>query len=308
MPHAWLVVAPWKKQFGGTGAVGMNKSESIVKIQGRDTNETDDVVRMAGRLSNKRCLIVGGTGGIGLWSARRFLQEGAGVFITGLTVEEGQRAVRDLGDVGTLGFQVCDTTDTESVFSLFQHAVAHLGGLDVLFHVAGISGRRLGDGPLHTCTEEGWAGTLDVNLTGVFRTNQAALRQFLTQGQGGVILNMASVLAFDPAPRFFDTAAYAASKAGIIGLTRLAAASYASHGIRVNALAPGVVDTPMAARAMQNEEIHAFLVAKQPLAKGPGDPLDCAEAAVFLCSDESRRITGSILAVDAGWHLSDGPI
>jgi NAD(P)-dependent dehydrogenase (short-subunit alcohol dehydrogenase family) len=118
---------------------------------------------------------------------------------------------------------------------------------------------------------------------------------------------MSSVLAYAPVPRHFDTGAYAAAKAGIIGLSRQAASRYAADGIRVNVLAPGLIDTPMARRAVEDESIAAYLRAKQPLAGGPGRAADVADAAVFLCSDESRLITGAVLPVDGGWSVSDGP-
>lgn len=258
------------------------------------------------RLQGKRCLIVGGAGGIGLAAARRFLEEGAHLFIGDLNPESGAAALQTLQPPGSVHFFACDATDPIQVEHLFQQVQSTLGGLDVLFHVAGISGRRFGDGPLHQCTDEGWDRTLRTNLTGVFHTNRAALRRFLEQGQGGVILNMTSVLAEHPSPHFFDTCAYSASKGGIVSLTRLAAASYGPHGIRVNALAPGLIDTPMASRAVTDPAIQAFLETKQPLRKGPGGAEDCAEAAVFLCSDAARFITGVILPVDGGWGVSDG--
>jgi len=175
----------------------------------------------------------------------------------------------------------------------------------VLFHVAGGSGRRHGDGPLHECSDAGWRATLDLNLTSTFLTNRAAVQVFLGHRRPGAILNTASVLALDPAPRFFDTAAYAAAKGGVIALSRLAAARYAADGIRVNVLAPGLIDTPMSARAVGDPAIAAFLAAKQPLAAGPGRPEDVADAAVFLCSDAARLVTGAVLPVDGGWCISD---
>jgi NAD(P)-dependent dehydrogenase (short-subunit alcohol dehydrogenase family) len=181
-----------------------------------------------------------------------------------------------------------------------------LGGLDVLYHVAGISGRKYGDGPLHECSDDGWQTTVDVNLRGLFLTNRAAVRHFLNSRQPGIILNMASVLAFSPSPRFFDTAAYAATKVGIIALSRQAAARYAPDGIRVNVIAPALIDTPMAARAVNDPAIRAFLQTKQPLAGGAGTPEDCAAAAVFLCSDAARLITGTVLTIDGGWCISEG--
>ncbi|MBI3410029.1 MAG: SDR family oxidoreductase [Planctomycetes bacterium] len=259
-----------------------------------------------GRLANKRCLIAGGSTGLGLAAARRFLQEGARVVIVGRSVEKGAAAFESLHTVGPVQFFPCDVSDPKLVELLFQDSIAHLGGLDVLYHVAGISGRRQGDGPLHECTEDGWQATIDANLKSVFLTNRAALRHFLEQRQGGVILNVASVLGLAPSPYYFDTAAYTASKGGILSLSRLAAARYAPDGIRVNVIAPGLIDTPMAQRAVHEPAIAAFLKSKQPLKPGPGQPEDCADAAVFLCSDEARFITGAVLPVDGGWCVSEG--
>src|SRR5262249_31858883 len=144
------------------------------------------------------------------------------------------------------------------------------------------------------------------NLKTTFFTNRAAIRHFLKERQPGVILNMASVLAFSPSPHYFDTCAYTAAKAGIIGMSRLAAARYAPDGIRVNVLAPGLIDTPMAQRAVGDGAIRAYLRTKQPLAGGPGRADDCAGAAVYLCSDAARLVTGVVLPVDGGWGVSEG--
>jgi NAD(P)-dependent dehydrogenase (short-subunit alcohol dehydrogenase family) len=176
----------------------------------------------------------------------------------------------------------------------------------VLYHVAGISGRRFGDGPLHECSDDGWNATLQANLTSTFLTNRAAVRCFLRQGGPGAILNMASVLGFAPAPRYFDTCAYAATKGGIISMSRLAAARYAVNGIRVNVLAPALIETPMSERAVNDPAILHYLRSKQPLSAGPGKPEDCCDAAVFLCGDAARFITGVVLPVDGGWCVSEG--
>jgi NAD(P)-dependent dehydrogenase (short-subunit alcohol dehydrogenase family) len=122
-------------------------------------------------------------------------------------------------------------------------------------------------------------------------------------GARGTILNMASVLAFSPEPKFFATHAYAASKSAIIGLTRAMAAYYGPHKVRVNAIAPALTRTPMSARAQQNTEILEFIRAKQPLSEDLIEAEDVARAAVFLLSDESRYITGEVMTVDAGWRL-----
>jgi NAD(P)-dependent dehydrogenase (short-subunit alcohol dehydrogenase family) len=257
---------------------------------------------MAGCLAGKRCLIVGGTSGIGLASAKRFTAEGARIVVVGRDQSEAESAGPGLEAV-----LVADAADSAAVERSFAEAAAHLGGLDVLFHVAGASGRRQGDGPLHDCSDDGWDWTLATNLRSTFLTNRAAVRHFLAQRQPGVILNTASVLAFVPSPRHFDTCAYTAAKGGVIAMSRQAAARYAADGIRVNVLAPGLIDTPMAARAVADPAIHAYLEAKQPLAGGPGAPADCAEAAVFLCSDAARLVTGVVLPVDGGWCVSEGP-
>jgi NAD(P)-dependent dehydrogenase (short-subunit alcohol dehydrogenase family) len=261
---------------------------------------------MTPRLKDKRCVIVGGTTGLGLAAAQRFLAEGANLIVAGRSVDKGAAAVAELGGASRVQFFACDAADAMQVQLLFEHVIDWLGGLDVLYHVAGISGRRHGDGPLHECTDEGWQTTLDVNLRSVFLSNRAAVRHWLERKQPGVILNMASVLAFAPSPRYFDTYAYAATKGGIIAMSTESAARYAADKIRINVIAPGLIDTPMAARACHDEAIRHFLRTKQPLREGPGRPEDCADAAVFLCSDEARFITGIVLPVDGGWRLSDG--
>jgi NAD(P)-dependent dehydrogenase (short-subunit alcohol dehydrogenase family) len=257
------------------------------------------------RLDTKRCLIVGGTTGLGLAAARRFLEEGAALVIAGRSAENGAAAVTELQALGAVHFIPCDASDAGQVESLFLQTTKQFGGLEVLYHVAGISGRKHGDGPLHECTDAGWQTTIDANLRSVFLTNRAAVRHFLKHG-GGVMLNMASVLAFAPSPRYFDTYTYAATKGGIIAMSREAAARYAPENIRINVIAPSLIETPMSARAMEDDAIRTFLRTKQPLSQGPGRPEDCADAAVFLCSDEARFITGAVLPVDGGWCVSEG--
>ncbi len=266
------------------------------------------VVCMSGQLASKRCLIIGASSGIGWAAAKRFLEEGAEVAVDGLDEPQTEQGFRSLGEAtGRTPLTAnCDVRDARQVDELLGFVVKVFGGLDVLYHVAGMSGRPHGDGPLHECTDDGWQATLDANLKSTFLTNRAAIRYFLEQNRPGVILNMSSVLALAPAPHYFDSCAYTAAKAGIIAMSRLAAARYAADGIRVNVLAPGLIDTPMAQRAARDEAIRAYLRTKQPLAGGPGLPEDCAGAAVFLCSDAARLITGLVLPVDGGWGLSEG--
>jgi NAD(P)-dependent dehydrogenase (short-subunit alcohol dehydrogenase family) len=261
---------------------------------------------MSPRLLDKRCLIVGGTTGLGYAAAARFLEEGARLAVAGLASDDGPAAEERLVPLGTVRYFPCDATRVGEVERLFTEATAFLGGLDVLYHVAGGSGRQYGDGALHACSDEGWHRTLELNLTSTFLTNRAAVRHFLGRKQKGAILNMASVLALAPSPRHFDTCAYAAAKGAVIALSRQAAARYAPEGIRVNVLAPGLIDTPRAARAVNDPAAAGYLRTKQPLAGGPGRPEDCSDAAVFLCSDAAGFITGAVLPVDGGWSVSEG--
>src|SRR5262249_52327207 len=139
-----------------------------------------------------------------------FLEEGARIVLAGHDPDAGQAAAAALASVGPCTFLRCDATQPDQVEQLFAGACSALGGLDVLYHLAGASGRRQGDGALHECTDAGWQATLAVNLTSVFLTNRAAVRHWLERQSPGVILNLASVLALAPAPRHFDTCAYAA--------------------------------------------------------------------------------------------------
>ncbi|HWX20715.1 MAG TPA: SDR family oxidoreductase [Candidatus Binatia bacterium] len=256
-------------------------------------------------LSGKRLVIIGGTAGLGLAAARAFIAAAAKVVAVGLRQETVKAAARELGQAARV---VCgDATQPETAATAIAEAVSVFGGFDGLYHVAGGSGRRWGDGPLHEITDEGWRRTLDLNLTSVFYSNRAAVRQFLAQKTGGSILNMGSVLAWSPSPRHFATHAYAATKAGIIGLTRSCAALYAAQGIRFNVLAPGLVETPMAERAVNDPQIMAFIKTKQPLDGGRvGQAADLDAAAVYFMSDASKFTTGQVLAVDGGWGVSEG--
>ena len=127
--------------------------------------------------------------------------------------------------------------------------------------------------------------------------------------KGGVVLNMGSVLGFSPAPQFFATHTYAATKAAIIGLTKSAAAYYAPRNIRFNVVAPALVETPMAARAVNDEEIKRYICTKQPLDGGRvGQAEDLDDLVLYLLSDQSRFVTGQVLAVDGGWSVAEGQL
>lgn len=256
-------------------------------------------------LTHKRIVIIGGTTGIGLSAALAFVREGAQVVVVGRDEENAILAKQLLGDQAA-SF-VGDAVHEETAPYAISLCEEKFGGFDGLYHVAGGSGRKFGDGPLHDLTLEGWNKTLELNLTSLMLSNRAAVTAFKKNKTGGAVLNMASVLGISPSPKYFVTHAYAASKAAIIGLTQSIASYYAGENIRINAIAPALVETPMAQRAANDEVIKAFIKTKQPLDGGRiGTVDDLDGAAVYFMSAYSKFTTGQILSVDGGWHLSEG--
>jgi NAD(P)-dependent dehydrogenase (short-subunit alcohol dehydrogenase family) len=202
----------------------------------------------------------------------------------------------------TIGLPDVDFTDAAATAEAVAKCEVDHGPIARLFHVAGASGRKWGDGPLDECTGDGWRKTLDANLTTCFHVTRAVLRSMMARRTGSIVL-MSSVLARHPAHEHFATHAYAAAKGAVEALVRSSAAYYAAHGIRVNGIAPGLTNTPMAERARADAALLEQMKDKQPLAGGMLEPADVALAALFLLSDEARHITGQILTVDAGWSV-----
>ena len=260
---------------------------------------------MAELLAGKVIVIVGGTSGLGLSAARACVSAGARVAVVGRNVDDVKRVQDELGERGfALARDAVDPTTADRVIAA---ALERFGPLDALYHVAGGSGRQFGDGPLHEITDQGWSRTIDLNLSSLFYSNRAAIKIFLKQNRGGCILNMSSVLAWSPSPGFFATHAYTAAKSAVIGFTKSCAAYYARHSIRFNVIAPGLIETPMSARAAGDEAIMNFIATKQPLEGGRiGQPSDLDSAVVYLLSDEARFVTGQVLAIDGGWTVSEG--
>ncbi len=244
----------------------------------------------------KVALITGAGQGLGLGIARSFAAQGARVVLADLDTEAGEAAAWDLGSKAT--FVRTDVADETQVADLVRRAVNTFGRLDTLVANAGIGARRLGDGPTHACTLGAWDAVMQVNLRGTFLSCKHALPELL-QTRGSIV-TMSSVLGLVGTQGLFDTHAYATSKAGIIGLTRAIAAHYAKDGVRANALAPGLIDTRMAARSKADPALLEQLALWQPLG-ALGEVRDVAEAAVFLASDEAKFITGAVLPVDGGW-------
>ena len=255
-------------------------------------------------LKGKCLVIIGGTTGIGLSAAEAFMRHGANVLAIGRNPDSVQKASLRLSDAVV---ETGDATHPGTAAQAIENCVRHFGGFDGLYHVAGGSGRRFGDGPLHEITLEGWDHTLSLNLTSLMLSNQAAVRSFVARKVPGNILNIGSVLGHSPSPAYFATHAYAAAKSAAIGFTRSIASYYAKYNIRVNLLVPALVETPMAQRAANDENILSFIKTKQPLDGGRiGKPTDLDGAAVYFMSDQSRFTTGQILTVDGGWSISEG--
>lgn len=250
-------------------------------------------------------VVAGGTTGLGLSGAQLLVANGARVLVYSRSEANVESALGLLG--GSAAGLAGDAADARTADRAVEMAVKRWGRVDGLYHVAGGSGRSHGDGPVHELTDDGWDYTLDLNLRSVAFSNRAVLRQLLKQGGGGVILNMSSVLGWSPSPAHFASHAYAAAKAGIIGLSKAEASFYARDNIRVNVIAPALVETPMSTRACSNDEIMDFVARKQPLDGGRvGVPQDVDGAAAFLLSRAAGFMTGQVLAVDGGWTVSEG--
>lgn len=251
------------------------------------------------RLHDKVCIVTGAGAGIGRASAELFAREGAKVVCADLSPATGEATVsRIRGSGGQAHFVPADVTRQEDVERMVQVAVDTYGRLDVLFNNAGIV-------PVGTALEtspEDWDAAMAANVSSVYLGCRAALPVMLRQG-AGVILNTASVAGLMGVE---NRGAYSASKGAVIALTRSLAKDFVSHGIRVNCLCPGTVDTPSwrgrVNAAPDPKAALAAMVARQPMGR-VGRPEEIALAALYLCSDESAYITGISLVIDGGMSL-----
>lgn len=259
-----------------------------------------------------KTIFIAGASGMAAETARLALAEGARVFAVDRNPDATQSLADELGaGNGLIDTHCADLADEASVEVAFTKCIEVFGGFDAVFHAVGISGRRFGDGALHECTLAGWETTHANNATTAFLVSRSALLYFLSRapvmpaGLRGTVLTMASVLAYSPQKDFFATHAYAASKGAVISMTRSAAAYYAPHRININTIAPGLVASPMSARAQNDPSILEFMRHKQPLSQSLLESKEIARVALFLLSDAARNITGQVVAVDGGWTVSD---
>ena len=251
---------------------------------------------MSGRLSGKIAVITGGASGIGRATALTFLREGASVLIGDLNeanIAETSALVAKQGVTdrfASLRVDVASETDNIAMIAL---AVQRFGGVDCIFNNAGVGGAF---GPIGDTTVDEWDFTFDVLVRGVFLGIKHASRQMQQQGRGGSIINTASVagLAGGGGPH-----AYSAAKAAVVNLTRAVMTELAGARIRVNAIAPGLINTPLAVGEGKENSVNALIARKQPW-PDMGQPSDIANTALFLASDESKFINGAIIVVDGG--------
>jgi NAD(P)-dependent dehydrogenase (short-subunit alcohol dehydrogenase family) len=255
------------------------------------------------RLEGKTVLVTGGTGGIGTAMAQRFAAEGARVAIADLSLQAAQSSASSLPN-GAFGVQL-DVTSSDSIAAMIEATVATTGGIDILINNAGIFGME----PFLDITETGFDRLFAVNVRGYFFAMQSVARHMATTGRRGVIVNIASQAGRRGEA---NSAIYAATKAATISLSQSAALALVGQGIRVNAIAPGVVDTPMwaavdAAYARQ-DNIAPGEKTRQVRSMIPfgrlAAPKEIAAAALFLASDDAEYIIGQTLNVDGGNVLS----
>lgn len=249
---------------------------------------------MAGRVQGKVALVTGGASGIGRATALAFAREGAKVLVSDVVVAGGEETVVLIKAAGgEAQFVKADVAKPAEVDALVAKVVAAHGRLDCAFNNAGIEGAMTST---VDCTEENWDRTIAVNLKGVWLCMKAEIAQMLKQG-GGAIVNTASVAGL---VGFAGLPAYVASKHGVVGLTKTAALEYAKSGIRINAVCPGGIQTPMLERLFQSQpQTSEAIAAMEPVGR-LGTPEEIAEAVVWLCSDAASFVTGLPMAIDGG--------
>lgn len=260
---------------------------------------------MGTRLSNKIAVVTGGGGGIGAEICSSFAEEGASVAVADIDMEAARKVAAEINGAGSRAIAIAfDVADPRATGQAADRIETELGPIDIWVNNAGVSFIV----PFLDCTDELWNNTLRINLTGAFIGCREAIRRMRPRKRG-VILNMSSQSGKKGSSHY---AAYCASKFGIIGLTQSLAVEFASSGIRVNALCPGVVMTPLwkamkgdyaSKRGIKTEEVIRYLEKRIPMGRlcTPGD---VAGAAVFLASDESAYITGEAINIAGGQVMS----
>jgi NAD(P)-dependent dehydrogenase (short-subunit alcohol dehydrogenase family) len=256
---------------------------------------------MPNELQNKVAIVTGGTSGIGRDTAVLFAKEGAKVVVAGRRQAEGEETVDLIRAAGGDGiFVQTDVSKTTDVQGLVQKTIERFGRLDIGFNNAGIEGNWI---PIAEQPEEDFDRTIAINLKGVWLCLKYEIQQMLKQGGGGAIVNMSSVAGFIGSA---GAATYCATKHGVIALTKGAALETATKGIRVNAICPAVIETPMGERLFGAPEARKFSLGLHPIGRF-GQPMEVAEAVLWMCSDRASFMTGQSLVLDGGFLAGPNP-
>lgn len=249
------------------------------------------------RFEGKTALITGGTAGIGLEAAVRLASEGGAVAVTGRRAEPGVEAVAAIEAAGGRGlFVQGDVAVAADAERMVAETLEVFSRLDIAVNNAGIGGQMT---RVHEMDEDYFDRVIDIDLKGVWLSMKYEIPPMLDQG-GGSIINISSTAGVKGGP--VAGSAYVAAKHGVVGLTRSAASEYAADSIRVNCVAPAVIETPLAAESFADPELRAFVEAKHPIGR-VGEPADVAAAIAYLASDEASFVTGTVLPVDGGFLL-----
>jgi NAD(P)-dependent dehydrogenase (short-subunit alcohol dehydrogenase family) len=249
-------------------------------------------------LEGKSALVTGGASGIGRATALAFAREGARVAVADILEDAAQNTVSEIKAMGGQALAIgCDVTDDDAVKAMIARAADAFGGLDCAFNNAGIAPYQVDAGgqKIADVAPEAWRRLIDVNLTGVWLCLRHEVAQMRAQGSGGVIINTASILGLIGSA---TSSAYVAAKHGVVGLTKTAAADHAEDNIRVNAVCPGYIETPMTEETMRRRGER--ILARVPMAR-MGKAEEIAEAVVWLCSPKASFVTGVSWAVDGGY-------
>jgi len=243
----------------------------------------------------KVALVTGGSFGIGRATAVAFAKRGAKVVVADWMEDKENETIRLVKNAGSDAMFVhCDVSSSTEVKNMIEKTIAHFGRLDYAFNNAGIEGATANT---HECTEENWDKTIGINLKGIWLCMKNEIPYMLKEGKGAIVncASVAGLISFPGLP------AYVVSKHGVVGLTKTAALEYARQGIRINAVCPGVIKTPMIDRVTgKDKEIEKQYISMEPVGR-MGNPEEVGEAVIWLCSDSASFVTGHALPVDGGW-------
>jgi len=250
-------------------------------------------------LKDKVAIITGARRGMGRTHALALAKAGAKVVVSDISQEDCQKVVEEIKKAGGEAIAVkCDVTKKEEADEMVEKAIEKFGKVDILVNNAGICQFK----PFFELTEEEWDRTLDINLKGYFLCAQAAAKEMAKQ-KSGVIINIASVAMGQQGIGFPNIVHYCASKGGIVGMTEALAVELAPYNIRVNAISPGMIETPMIDPVKQDPKIMEAMLARVPMRR-VGKPEEVSNLVLFLASDASSYMTGSTVVIDGGWLAS----